>query len=280
MDTNIEQDKELSLELYHFFKEKTWSLTEEWYDLLDKSDPTGIYSSKDPTVIKEVKEQNYEFHLQFCDVFIREEQAFYTDFEKWIVAIASDEQHLATPIHYILREFFRTQEQYLDLFEEFISLKDGEYSMDEINKWRRRIILTFEKIMSWFVEENHKFSMARLEAQQETIKELSTPVIQVGNEKALLPLIGVIDTVRAKMILENTLEIAAQKRIEVLYIDLSGVLVVDTMVAQQIFQLIKALDLLGVKSILSGIRPEVAQTAVQMGIVFQNIEVVSRLELC
>ena len=56
MDTNVEQDKKLSLELFHFFKEKTWALTETWYDLLDKSDPTGIYSSQDPIVIKEVKE--------------------------------------------------------------------------------------------------------------------------------------------------------------------------------------------------------------------------------
>ncbi|MCR2822710.1 STAS domain-containing protein [Lederbergia panacisoli] len=280
MDAKIEHDKELAHELFHFFKEKTWELTETWYKLLDKSDPTGIYSSQDPNVIKDVKEQNYEFHLQFCDVFIREEQPFYTDFEKWIVAIASDEQHLTTPVHYILREFFRTQEQYLDLFEEFISLKDKEYSIDKINKWRRRIIFTFEKIVSWFVEENNKFSMARLEAQQETIKELSTPVIQVGNEKALLPLIGDIDEVRSKMILENTLQSVAKKRIELLYIDLSGVLIMDTMVAHQIFQLIKSLDLLGVKSILSGIRPEVAQTAVQMGIDFQDVEVVSRLELC
>ncbi|SFC19906.1 rsbT co-antagonist protein RsbR [Bacillus sp. OV322] len=266
-------------ELHEFLLEKTWGLTEEWYASLDKSDPAGVYSSTDPEVIKAVKQQNYEFHIHFCDLFIKDESSFIENFESWILEIAQDEQHLGTPIHFILREFFRTQEQYLDLLQQFFSLHKGNYSEDAISSWERKVIKIFSKVMIWFVQENHNYSMKRLESQQRMINELSSPVIPIGSSTALLPLVGDIDTARAKFILENTLEQCAEKLIKLLYIDLSGVVIMDTMVAQQIFQLIKALSLIGVKSILSGIRPEIAQTAIQLGLDFKNANIKRNLEL-
>ena len=79
------------------------------------------------------------------------------------------------------------------------------------------------------------------------------------------------------MILENTLHQCSEKRITQLYIDLSGVAMVDTMVAQQLFTLIESLGMLGVKATLSGIRPEIAQTAVQLGLSFSNLSIRSSL---
>ncbi len=78
------------------------------------------------------------------------------------------------------------------------------------------------------------------------ILELSSPIITLSKSTALLPLVGDIDTERAKFILENTLQACAKRRVEHLLIDLSGVVVVDTMVAHQIFKLIEALNLIGV----------------------------------
>ena len=79
------------------------------------------------------------------------------------------------------------------------------------------------------------------------------------------------------MILENTLHQCSEKRITQLYIDLSGVAMIDTMVAQQLFTLIESLGMLGVKATLSGIRPEIAQTAVQLGLSFSNLSIRSSL---
>jgi rsbT co-antagonist protein RsbR len=93
----------------------------------------------------------------------------------------------------------------------------------------------------------------------------------------LLPLIGEIDTTRARFIVENTLQHCIDKDISHLLIDLSGVLIIDTMVAQQIFQLVETLSLIGVKSTLSGIRPEIAMTAVQLGLSFESITIKSNL---
>lgn len=264
-------------ELYTFLSDKAWNLTEEWYESLDKSDPKGVYASGDEKVINTVKQQNYEFHLHFCRVFVEEKSVFFKDLEKWIVAIAQDEEHVNTPVQFVIREFFRVQEQYLDFVKEFIALHEREFSLDVIDSWNRIIVTTFGEVIQWFVEENHKYSQRKLQSQQELINELSSPVITLNNNAALLPLVGDIDTARAKFMLENTLVQCAEKGVSRLYIDLSGVAIIDTMVAHQIFQLIEALNLIGVKTTLSGLRPEIASTAVQLGLSFEKVSIKSTL---
>jgi rsbT co-antagonist protein RsbR len=191
--------------------------------------------------------------------------------------IAQDDEHLNTPVTVIMKEFFKVQSQYLGFVKEFVSLHKGKYSKDKIDSWNEIIIDTFNKIVTWFVEENQKYSEEKLSAQKEMINELSSPIIALNNHMGLLPLIGVIDTMRAKLIVENTLEQCTEKEISHLLIDLSGVLIIDTMVAQQIFSLIETLGLIGVKSTLSGIRPEIALTATQLGFSFENVSIKSNL---
>ena len=264
-------------ELHSFLIEKTWQMTEEWYASIDKSKATGVYASSNPETIRTLKKQNHEFHLHFCEVFVKEESEFLKDFEPWVVMIAKDDEHLNTPVTVIMNEFFNVQRQYLGFVKEFVSLHEGEYSQDVVDSWNDVIINTFNKIVTWFVEENQKYSEEKLFAQQEMINELSSPVIALNNHMGLLPLIGVIDTARAKLIVENTLEQCTEKDISHLLIDLSGVLIIDTMVAQQIFSLIETLGLIGVKSTLSGIRPEIALTAIQLGLSFEQVSIKSNL---
>jgi rsbT co-antagonist protein RsbR len=264
-------------ELHSFLIDKTWQMTEEWYASIDKSKAAGVYASSNPETIRTLKKQNHEFHLHFCEVFVKEESEFLEDFEPWVVMIAKDDEHLNTPVTVIMNEFFNVQRQYLGFVKEFVSLHEGEYSQDVVDSWNDVIINTFNKIVTWFVEENQKYSEEKLFAQQEMINELSSPVIALNNHMGLLPLIGVIDTARAKLIVENTLEQCTEKDISHLLIDLSGVLIIDTMVAQQIFSLIETLGLIGVKSTLSGIRPEIALTATQLGLSFDKVSIKSNL---
>ncbi|WP_064092967.1 STAS domain-containing protein [Rossellomorea aquimaris] len=269
---------EANQQLYQFMSDNTWNLTEDWYESLDKSDPSGIYSSKDPVVIQNMKRQNHAFHEHFCELFRQNKCEGIESFEEWITEIAQDEEHLKTPIHYILREFFRTQEQYLELIQKFIEIHEGEYTEQVKSTWRDMVVKVFSLVMTRFSEENYNYSQVRLNAQQAVIKELSSPVISLNKNTAVLPLIGDIDTGRARYILENTLTECASKNVEHLFIDLSGVIMVDTMVAHQIFQIVDSLNLLGVNCTLSGIRPEIAQTAIQLGISFEKVSVTSTLE--
>ena len=266
-------------QLYHFLLERTRLLTEQWYEALDKDDSSGVYASDDPEVIEMVKNQNYEFHLRFCRVFDEScsDTEFLSTFNKWIYETSREEEYQHTPTHLILREFFNNQEQYLDYIQEFVKTSKETYSQEIINRWNRKIIENFNRVILAFSEESYKYAEERLAAQKDMIHELSSPIISLSEELALLPLVGDIDTDRAQKVMENTLQQCSDQQVNHLLIDLSGVLIIDTMVAHQIFQLIKALKLIGVTCTLSGIRPEIAQTAIQIGIDFDELSVVSSI---
>ncbi|MGG1686024.1 STAS domain-containing protein [Pseudalkalibacillus sp. NRS-1564] len=113
---------------------------------------------------------------------------------------------------------------------------------------------------------------------QEVFLELSVPVVPILDGVAVLPIVGDIDTHRASLLMETALRESTEKRLTHLFIDLSGVTIVDTMVANNIFNIIYSLELLGVKGILAGIRPEVAQTMIHLGIDFSSIQTHSTLK--
>ncbi|MFD2760134.1 RsbT co-antagonist protein RsbRA [Lentibacillus juripiscarius] len=102
--------------------------------------------------------------------------------------------------------------------------------------------------------------------QRVALQELSAPLIPVIDNITVMPLIGTIDTERAKLIMEGLLDGVIKHNSEVVLIDITGVPVVDTMVAHHIIQAAEAVRLIGATCILVGIRPEIAQTIVNLGI--------------
>jgi len=263
--------------LYAFLKEKTWELTEEWYASIDKEAAEGIYASNKRQDIEKLKAQNHAFHERFCQIYIEDDAKFYAKFEEWVVQIASDEGHLETPSYLITQEFFNTQAQYLKMIQAFACSRKEQLPVLLMDEWKSMTINAFNRVISWFLKEQHAFEKKRLKEKQQTINKLSSPVIVLNKYVALLPLIGNIDAERGGFMLENTLEACSAQGIRRLLIDLSGVVKVDTMVAHQIFQLIEALGLIGVDATLSGIRPEIAQTAVSFGDRFRHMNIVPNL---
>jgi rsbT co-antagonist protein RsbR len=118
-----------------------------------------------------------------------------------------------------------------------------------------------------------KYHQVTLENAKQAFLELSVPVVPLSKGVGILPLIGNIDTERAQLLMEETLKQSANLKLSHLILDISGVMIVDTMVADQLFKVIEALSLIGVKTIITGIRPEVAQTIVTLGIKLNGIQV-------
>jgi rsbT co-antagonist protein RsbR len=102
--------------------------------------------------------------------------------------------------------------------------------------------------------------------QRDEILELSTPVIQVWDKILILPLIGTLDSGRAARLTENLLERIAADQAEVVILDISGVPGIDTGVAKHLLETVEAARLMGTESILSGVRPDTAQSIVHLGI--------------
>ncbi|EFR97565.1 modulator protein RsbR, partial [Listeria ivanovii FSL F6-596] len=107
--------------------------------------------------------------------------------------------------------------------------------------------------------------------QKSALQELSAPLLPIFEKISVMPLIGTIDTERAKLIIENLLIGVVKNRSEVVLIDITGVPVVDTMVAHHIIQASEAVRLVGCQAMLVGIRPEIAQTIVNLGIELDQI---------
>ncbi len=110
----------------------------------------------------------------------------------------------------------------------------------------------------------------QLDRVQRSFLEISTPIVPVFTGVAVLPLIGEFSEERAKVIMEQILQKAVHLKLEHLFIDLSGVITMDTMVAHEIIRIVSSLELLGIQARLTGIRPEIARTIVNLGINFKT----------
>jgi rsbT co-antagonist protein RsbR len=102
--------------------------------------------------------------------------------------------------------------------------------------------------------------------QQQEIAELSTPVVKLWQGVLALPLIGTLDSARTQVVMENMLQSIVDQDAEIAIIDITGVPTVDTLVAQHLLKTIAAARLMGADCIISGIRPQIAQTMVHLGV--------------
>ncbi|HEY8125482.1 MAG TPA: STAS domain-containing protein [Methylocystis sp.] len=112
-----------------------------------------------------------------------------------------------------------------------------------------------------------------IKRQQDELLELSTPVIQLWDKILALPLIGTLDSARTQIVMENLLQTIVDAEAEIAIIDITGVPAVDTLVAQHLIKTVAAARLMGADCIISGIRPQIAQTIVHLGL---DLQVVSK----
>ncbi len=107
--------------------------------------------------------------------------------------------------------------------------------------------------------------------QQQELLELSTPVVQLWQNILALPLIGTLDSARTQVVMENLLQKIVETGALIAIIDITGVPTVDTLVAQHLLKTIAAARLMGADCIISGIRPQIAQTIVHLGVNLEDV---------
>jgi rsbT co-antagonist protein RsbR len=107
--------------------------------------------------------------------------------------------------------------------------------------------------------------------QQHELMELSTPVVKLWQDILALPLIGTLDSARSQVVMESLLEKIVETGAAIAIIDITGVPTVDTLVAQHLMKTIAAARLMGADCIISGIRPQIAQTIVHLGVNLEDV---------
>jgi rsbT co-antagonist protein RsbR len=134
-----------------------------------------------------------------------------------------------------------------------------------------------DRLGLYTTEVYQKSREAVIARQQAEMLELSTPVVKLWDGVLALPLIGTLDSNRTQIVMETLLERIVETNSEVAIIDITGVPTVDTLVAQHLLKTVSAARLMGVDCIISGVRPQIAQTIVHLGVTLGEIPTKSTL---
>lgn len=140
--------------------------------------------------------------------------------------------------------------------------QDGETLLEEILS----ASILLDKLGLWTTEMYQKAREEVIVRQQEELLELSTPVVKLWEGILAMPIIGTIDSARTQLVMESLLQKIVETGSEVAIIDITGVPTVDTLTAQHLLKTVTAARLMGADCIISGIRPQIAQTIVHLGV--------------
>jgi rsbT co-antagonist protein RsbR len=152
-------------------------------------------------------------------------------------------------------------------------------SISDVASLRREIwslTLLIDQLALYTTDAFQQMREEVIKRQQQELTELSTPVVRLWKGVLALPLIGTLDSERTQIVMENLLKSLVDTGAEIAIIDITGVPTVDTQVAQHLLKAVAAARLMGADCIISGIRPQIAQTMVHLGV---ELNVVSKATL-
>ncbi|CAM3816888.1 STAS domain-containing protein [Mesobacillus thioparans] len=263
---------------YKALMENKTTLADQWLKMREKRSDSIYSADADQKYELLLREQNALTTKTIASSLLDDKKEYQANLEQWATMVAHSRADLGTPIYEVLEAVHRFREVIMVFLDSFVSEQGEAITKQHILKWNHSIHSAFDLLIQEFSKRYYLITRDRMKAQHDLITELGAPIIPLGDASAVLPLIGDIDTERAKKILDTVPGKCSEQKVDRLYIDLSGVPVVDTMVAQQIYSIIQVSSLLGIETVLSGIKPEVAMTSVQLGMDLKGIRTFNTLQ--
>jgi len=251
-------------ELVEHLRSNRKTLTEEWVGRVTKEQLLGVMTSE------EIYSELTAVYDSYVDALetgsVETLQAYARDLSERIIP-RGVETHEVVGIVLLLRDVLARS-----LFVKYES--DGELLnqvLDAYEPAANRIAVT---VSVSFVEERERV----IREQQESIQELSTPVLQVRERLLILPIIGVLDSERARQLTEQLLHAIRTNRAKVIVVDITGVAAIDLTVANHLFHTIEASRLMGASVIVTGLSSKIAQTLVDLDVDLSMIRTVGDLQ--
>jgi rsbT co-antagonist protein RsbR len=251
-------------ELVAYLRDCRTELREEWARRISNAELLGVMS--DDEIFSEATEV-YDNYMDALETGSTETLETYArDLSERIIP-RGVETHEVLGIVLLLRDvlarsLFAKYQQDLDLLNRIL---------DSYEPAANRIAVT---VGVSFVEERERV----IHEQQEAMRELSTPVLQLRERLLLLPIIGVLDSARARQLTEQLLGSIQENRATVVVIDITGVATIDRTVANHLVQTVEASRLMGASTILTGLSSEIAQTLVDLGVDLGMMKTVGDLQ--
>lgn len=249
-----------------FIQDNLDEILNRWQDMMKEDSEERFFQIMSPEVIDKTSREFAE--LMISNLFEGE-----NNYENRLKEFTNKVVRFGWSISFVMKainHFSFIVYEMLEKNETITEQNMKEYVMvfaDWITPMRDGIVETYAKTWERTVQ-----------LQKIALQELSASLIPVFDKISVMPLVGTIDTERAKLIMENLLEGVVKHRAEVVLLDITGVPVVDTMVAHHIIQAADAVRLVGAKCMLVGIRPEIAQTIVTLGINLKDFTTTSTLQ--
>jgi rsbT co-antagonist protein RsbR len=218
---------------------------------------------------RELREQSREFLQHFAAAIVAESQN--TDATAWkpvkellagLTRSRAVQGFTATETAMFV---FSLKQPVFDLLRK--EVKDGEKLAAEV--WLMTLLL--DKLGLYAAEVYQQSRETVIARQQEELLELSTPVVELWENIVALPLIGTLDSARTQVVMENLLQKIVDNEALIAIIDITGVPTVDTLVAQHLLKTVAAARLMGADCIISGMRPQIAQTIVHLGVNLSDV---------
>ncbi|MFI8684945.1 STAS domain-containing protein [Rossellomorea sp. NPDC077527] len=259
-----------------YFHSQSEEIIDKWLGMREV-DQLSIFDANASTEVEEKLKQESGSFIRFMTGTIADKnEELPQELLDWSNTIAKERVNDGTSIDKVLDQFHRFRFLYFHYLKTWL-IENEELKQEDLFDMIETYHSTFDKVIKTFVISYKTHYENRLKDQMGLINELSSPIIPLSETIAILPIIGDIDTTRAKYIIEHALAECVKKEIQHLVVDLSAVPIIDTMVAQKIFELMNSLTLVGVHPLITGIRPAIAQTAVQLGIPLGDLNIHSTM---
>lgn len=259
-----EVNAQLLIELVGHLRSNRRSLTEEWVGRVNSEQLLSVMTSEEIFSELTAVYDNYVDALETGSVETL--QAYARDLSERIIPRGVETREVVG-IVLLLRDVLARS-----LFVKYE--RDGQLLnqiLDAYEPAANRIAVT---VSVSFVEERERV----IREQQESIQELSTPVLQVRERLLILPIIGVLDSQRARQLTEQLLHAIRTNRAKVVVVDITGVAAIDLTVANHLFQTVEASRLMGASVIVTGLSSKIAQTLVDLDVDLSMIRTVGDLQ--
>lgn len=267
----------INQQLYNYIIENSQHITQNWLE--EKRNFTDPFYSNNPNpnIDEQLKEQNALTIRTVATAFWNED-SFMELLEVWAETVAKNRVENNIAIHNVIEALNKTREIIWSYVARFVKEQGDNITNIEILTWSAVFNQSFDRLILEFTKRYYSLFSTRFNAQQTLIRELSSPIIPILEKVGVLPIVGEVDTYRAKSLTDEIPQKCMELGLEKLFIDISAVSIIDTMVANELYKFMEVLSLLGIRPYISGIRPEVAHTSVQLGLDFGNISTFSSLK--
>jgi len=262
--TTTRSDESLLHELVGYLRERRGELREQWAERITDAQLLRVMTQEE--IFSEVTAvyDNYVDALETGSFATL--QAYARDLSERIIP-RGVETHEVLGIVLLLRDVLARS--LIDAYQRDVGLLNR--ILDAYEPAANRIAVT---VSVSFVDERERV----IREQQDAIRDLSTPVLQIRERLMILPIIGVLDSARARQLTEQLLESIQANRAKVVVIDITGVADIDVTVANHLVQTVEAARLMGASAIITGLSSRIAQTLVDLGVDLSMMRTVGDLQ--